>query len=176
MNNEKNDVQPNEPKQHVLDRFDRKILGTLTEDAKQTFAAIGQKVGLSAPAVHARITRLRNSGVISATAARLNGAAVGKPLLAFIHVDADGWGKGQRMIKLTDFPELEEMHSVAGDTCVILKVRTASTDALEHFLAQLYVLPGVRGTKSFVVLSTYLDRDVQAEFTEDWPAIPLPPD
>ncbi|HNP64958.1 MAG TPA: AsnC family transcriptional regulator, partial [Woeseiaceae bacterium] len=75
MNNEKNDVQPNEPKQHVLDRFDRKILGTLTEDAKQTFAAIGQKVGLSAPAVHARITRLRNSGVISATAARLNGAA-----------------------------------------------------------------------------------------------------
>lgn len=41
----------------------------------------------------------------------------------------------------------------------------ADTGAFEHLLAQIYVLPGVRGTKSIVGLSTYLVRPVQAEVT-----------
>lgn len=159
-----------------LDGIDRRILGALAEDAKLTNAALGRIAGLSAPAVHERVKRLRNAGVISGIAARLDGPSVGKPLLSFVHVDADGWGKSRRMMRLADFPEVEEIHSVAGDTCVVLKVRTASPDALEHFLAQLYVLPGVRGTKSYVVLSTYLDRPTPAGVTVEWPPIPLPPD
>ena len=174
MRAKKDGVQLKRSEARPLDAFDRKILGALTRDAKQSYSAIGEKVGLSAPAIHERVKRMREAGVISATVSLLDGAGVGKPLLAFIHVDADGWGKSQRMMKLSSFPEVEEMHSVAGDTCVILKVRTESTDALEHFLSQLYLLPGVRGTKSFVVLSTYLERPVQAEVTADWPPIPLP--
>ena len=123
--------------------------------------------------MHERVKRLRASGALKGIRAAIDGSAVGKPLLAFVHVDADGWGKSQRMISLRQFPEVEEMHSVAGDTCVILKVRAASTQALERFLSQLYVLPGVRGTKSYVVLSTYLERPVQAEVTKSWPAVPL---
>lgn len=159
-----------------LDAFDRKILSALTEDARLTYADIGKVAGLSAPAVFERVKRLRAQGVLAGTSARLDGAAVGKPFLAFVHVDADGWGKSQRMLRLRAFPEVEEMHSVAGDTCVILKVRTASAQAMEEFLSQLYVLPGVRGTRSFVVLSTYLERPVQAEVTETWPDIPMPPE
>ena len=78
------------------------------------------------------------------------------------------------MMTLKRFPEVEEMHSVAGDTCVILKVRTGSARDMEAFLSQLYVVPGVRGTKSYVVLSTYLERAVQAEVTEHWPVVDLP--
>ena len=59
-------------------------------------------------------------------------------------------------------------------TSVILKVRTASTHALEHLLAQIYALPGVRGTKSFIALSTDLERPVQAEVTTRWPEIRQP--
>jgi Lrp/AsnC family transcriptional regulator, leucine-responsive regulatory protein len=166
-------VQQNQRPLRALDAFDRKILALLVKNVRMTNAAIGQEVGLSPPAVHDRVKRMREAGTISASAALLDGRAIGKPLLAFVHVDADGWGKSQRMMRLSDFPEVEEMHSVAGDTCVILKVRTADTDALEHFLSQLYILPGVRGTKTFVALSTYLDRPVQADVTDVWPAIPL---
>lgn len=158
----------------LLDPFDRKLLSELARDARQTNAALGEAVGLSAPAVYERVKRLRANGAISGTVARLDGPTVGKPLLSFVHVTADGWGKSQRLMRIADFPEVEEMHSVAGDTSVILKVRTASPLALEHFLAQLYELPGVRGTKSFVVLSTYLERPVQAEVTEDWPPLSHP--
>ncbi|MEM8798210.1 MAG: Lrp/AsnC family transcriptional regulator, partial [Pseudomonadota bacterium] len=134
-----------------LDAFDRRILSAMAENGRATYAEIGAEVGLSAPAIHERVKRLKASGALSGISAKIDGAAAGKPFLAFVHVDADGWGKSKRMMALERFPEVEEIHSVAGDTCVIMKVRTSSAQSLEAFMAQLYVLPGVRGTKSYVV-------------------------
>lgn len=173
MRKDTEDVQRTVPARRVPDAFDRNRLAALTKDGRATYAEIGEQVGLSAPAVHERVKRLRQYA-IRRIGAQLDGPACGKNFLAFVHVDADGWGKSERMMRLHDFPEIEEMHSVAGDTCVIMKVRTANAHALEQFLAQLYVLPGVKGTKSYVVLSTYLERGVQAELTTDWPDVPLP--
>ncbi|MEK1854797.1 MAG: Lrp/AsnC family transcriptional regulator [Phyllobacterium sp.] len=157
----------------VLDGFDRKILGALVEDAGLSYTRIGERVGLSAPAVFERVKRLRSARVIESVAARLDGESVGKPLLAFVHVDTTGWGKSERLMRMREFPEVEEMHSVAGDTGMILKVRTQGPQALEHLLSQLYVIPGVTASRSYVVLSTYLDRPVQADHTVDWPKHPL---
>ncbi|WP_298814723.1 Lrp/AsnC family transcriptional regulator [uncultured Roseibium sp.] len=176
MTSNREDVQKNRLSKRPLDAFDRKILGKLVGNARQTYAEIGEEVGLSAPAVHERVKRMTASGVIKGTNADIDAMAVGKPFLAFVHVDASGWGKSERMMRLRDFPEVEELHSVTGDTCVILKVRTANADAMENFLAQVYALPGVRATRSYVVLTTYLDRPVQAEVTEEWPDVPMPKD
>lgn len=156
-----------------LDPFDRRILGALVADAGQSYARLGAMVGLSAPAVHERVKRLKAAGALAGISARVDGAAVGKPLLAFVHVDLTGWGKGPRLMRIADFPEVEEMHSVAGDTSMILKVRTRSTDDLEALLHQLYALPGVTASRSYVVLSTYLERPVQAETTEGWPEVAM---
>jgi DNA-binding Lrp family transcriptional regulator len=117
---------------------------------------------------------LRKSGVIQQSTVRLNGPAIGKPLLTFVHVEFEGWGKSQRLMQIADFPEVEEMHSVAGDSGMIIKVRTADAHALELLLSQLYQLAGVRTTKSYITLSTFLERPVQAEVTGDWPDLPLP--
>ena len=157
-----------------IDRFDRKILGALVRDSGMSYAALGQQVGLSAPAVHERVKRLRARGVIRAMSAQLDGAAVDKPLLAFVHVDFIGWGKSRRLLDLADYPEVEEMHSVAGDTGMILKVRTADAHALELLLSQLYALEGVRTTRSYITLSTFLERPIQAEVTTDWPDLLMP--
>jgi len=51
----------------------------------------------------------------------------------------------------------------------LLKVRTEDTRALEGLLARLYETPGVTSTRSYVVLSTYLERPVQPGITETWP-------
>ncbi|MEM9796655.1 MAG: Lrp/AsnC family transcriptional regulator [Pseudomonadota bacterium] len=148
-----------------LDAMDRKISGALARDATMSYAALSKAVGLSAAAVHERVRRLRASGAIRATTADLDGAAHGKPLLAFVHVDSQGWGKTRALMALADFPELEEIHSATGDTCIILKVRVASPDALEGLLARIYDVEGVRGTRTYIALSTYLERGVQADVT-----------
>ncbi|MFL5334354.1 MAG: Lrp/AsnC family transcriptional regulator [Geminicoccaceae bacterium] len=142
----------------VPDAVDRKLLGLLAEDASRSYAELGEILHLSPPAVHERVKRLRRDGVIQATVARLDGARLGRPLLTFIHVDTAGWGKSQSMLALADLPEVEEMHAVTGDACLILKVRTENPQMLEDLLARVYAIEGVRGTRSYVVLSSHVER------------------
>jgi len=152
-----------------LDAMDRKLLGVLVEDATESYARIGEKVGLSPPAAHERIKRLKQSGAIRQVAALIEPVATGKTLLAFVHVDTTGWGKTPALMAVKEHPEVEEIHSVAGDTCMLLKVRTTDTHALEGLLGRLYDTPGVKATRSYVVLSTYLERPVQPGVTASWP-------
>ncbi len=152
-----------------IDDMDRKILGALVDDADQSYARLGERVGLSAPAVHERVKRLKEAGILVRTTAIVDAAAVSKPLLAFVHVDTTGWGKSAQLMAIADHPEVEEIHSVSGDTCMLLKVRTRDTQALESLLAYLYAIPTVNATRTYVVLSTYLERTVQAEVTRQWP-------
>jgi len=159
-------IRPARSTDRPLDTFDRKILGALAADADRSYAELGEMIGLSAPAVHDRVKKLRRSCCIRRTVALLDGAEIGKPLLAFVHVDSVGWGKTQELMSMAELPEVEEIHSVTGDTCILLKVRCASSRALEGLLARLYATPGVKGTRSFVVLSTYLERPVQAGTSE----------
>jgi Lrp/AsnC family transcriptional regulator, leucine-responsive regulatory protein len=164
-----NGVRRNAKPGYQIDDFDRKLLGVLVEDATVSYAALGQRVGLSAPAVHERVKRLKRTGAIRRTSALIDPTAVGKPLLAFIHVDTAGWCKSQALLAIERFPEVEEIHSVTGDTCLLLKIRAANTQALEGLLAHLYAVPGVSATRSYVALSTQLERSVQPGVTESWP-------
>lgn len=158
-------VQISSEKHRSLDAFDRKILGALTEDAGISYAELGRKVGLSAPAVHDRVKKLRASGCLRKTAALLDGPALGKPLLAFVHVQTMGWGATKELLQIADLPEVEEIHSVTGDTSILIKVRCASSGALEAFLERLHGTPSVKSTNSSIVLSTYVERPVQATIT-----------
>ncbi|MCB8820131.1 Lrp/AsnC family transcriptional regulator [Microvirga rosea] len=145
-----------------VDAVDRKLLGFLAEDATLSYAELGRRMNLSPPAVHERVKRLKETGVIRRTVAVLDPDLVGKPLLAIVHVDTQGWGKTPAMMRLAELPEVEEIHAVTGDTCLILKVRTAGPAALEDLLAHIYAVPGVRGTRSYIALRTHLERGTAA--------------
>jgi len=164
---ETDDLRQNSTKERPLDGMDRKILGALAKDAGVSYAELGREVGLSAPAVHERVKRLRVSGAIKRTMAQLDGAAVGKNFLAFIHVESAGWGKTREVFELAEFPEVEEIHTITGDSALILKVRVENAKAMEGFLWRLYHKTGVRSTHTYVVLSTHVERGVQAEITKE---------
>jgi len=170
MDEETDGIQRNRQTGRDIDPIDRKILGVLVDDATISYAELGDRVGLSPPAAHERVKRLRRSGAIRSTAAIIDPKAVKKPLLAFVHIDTRGWGKTPELMAISECPEVEEIHSVAGDTCMLLKVRTENTRALEGLLSRLYETPGVVSTRSYVVLSTYLERPVQPGITAEWPA------
>jgi len=171
MDRKTDDVRQRRPPERELDAMDRKLLAVLVEDATISYADLGERIGLSPPAAHERVKRLRRSGAIRRMAALIDPGALGKTLLAFVHVDTTGWGKTTALLAIEECPEVEEIHSVAGDTCMLLKIRTESTHALEGLLARLYATPGVKATRSYVVLTTYLERPVQPGATTEWPAL-----
>jgi DNA-binding Lrp family transcriptional regulator len=165
--NDVGDVFARSGRARPLDAIDRRISGELAIDATLSYAALSSRVGLSAAAVHERVRRLRASGAIRATRADLDGAAMGKPLLCFVHVDAVGHGRGHVLANLGGLPEVEELHSATGEGSIIVKARVASPSALDGLLARVEDLEGVRGTKTFLALSTCLERGVQAGVTAE---------
>ncbi len=166
-NNQKtNNIRPTSKSPRPIDEIDRKILSELSQQADVSYAELGNVVSLSPPAVHERVKRLKASGHIRGTVALLDGALLGKPLLAFVHIDTVGWGMTKELVELSQLPEIEEIHSITGETGVMLKVRLASTESLEGLLERMYQTPSVRGTRTYVALSTYLERPVQAGITE----------
>ncbi|QEI06825.1 Lrp/AsnC family transcriptional regulator [Pigmentiphaga aceris] len=141
-----------------LDDVDRKLLGLLSADSAQSYAELGERLHLSAPAVHDRVKRLKRDGVIRATVAKIDGCKVGRTLLAFVLVNTKNVVSTKRLLTLNNLPEIEEMHTVAGDSGVMLKVRVRETEGLEELLGKIQDIEGVDGTRSYIVLSTFVER------------------
>src|SRR3546814_17475225 len=76
----------------TMDPMDRKLLGLLAEDATLSYKELGERLHLSAPAVHERVKKLKKSGANRGPVARLDRAAVGRPLSAFLHIDTEKIG------------------------------------------------------------------------------------
>lgn len=141
-----------------LDDVDRKILGLLAADSSQSYAELSAILHLSAPSVHDRVKRLKRDGVIQATVAKIDGCKVGRTLLTFILVNTKNVVSTKRLLMLSSLPEIEEIHTVTGDSSVMLKVRAQSTERLEELLGKVQDIDGVDGTRSYVVLSTFVER------------------
>ncbi|MGD1218422.1 Lrp/AsnC family transcriptional regulator [Streptomyces krungchingensis] len=140
-----------------VDDIDRELLGLLQADATQSYAALGQAVGLSPAAAHERVRKLRERGVIRRTTIDVDPAAVGRGVLAFVMVDSTSW-MGDSAAAFAALPEIQEAHVIAGSASVLVKVRTSTTEELQDVLRRLYAIEGVSGTQATIVLETFFER------------------
>jgi Lrp/AsnC family transcriptional regulator, leucine-responsive regulatory protein len=137
-----------------VEEIDRKILSLLARSGRMSFTELARQAGLSVSAVHQRVRRLEQDGVIKGYAAIFNPEDVGLPLTAFVSVKPfDAAAPDDLPQRLEHLTAIEACHSVAGDENYILKVRVAAPAALEDLLYQIRTLGGV-STRTTVVLST----------------------
>lgn len=142
-----------------MDDIDRSLLTLLQADASQSYATLGQSVGLSTGAAHERVRKLRERGVIRRTTIEVDHDAVGRGMLAFVLVEATTWMGGEETrVALLDLPDVQEAHVVAGSASLLLKIRTTSTEDLQVVLRRIYEMDPVLTAKSVVVLETFFER------------------
>ncbi|EKT4087587.1 Lrp/AsnC family transcriptional regulator [Stenotrophomonas maltophilia] len=150
-----------------LDHIDRTLLGLLAQDCSLSYAQLGEKLHLSAPAVHERVKRMKRQGVIQASVAKLDPVLLGRPLLCFIQVVTNTIARTRDIAAQTsDLPDVEEIHTVAGDCGLLMKVRTRNMKSLEELLATIHSVNGVSGTRTLMVLSTLMERGPSAVLAE----------
>jgi Lrp/AsnC family leucine-responsive transcriptional regulator len=136
-----------------VDLKDRAILEALQEDARATYASIGDRVGLSASSVHDRVRKLERGGIIRGYRAHIDPGAVGMDVTALVSVmPLDPSQPDDLADRVEGFPEVQDCLSVAGDENYVLKVRTRTTEDLEDLLRRLREKAGVQ-TRTTVVLS-----------------------
>lgn len=137
-----------------LDDLDRKIIARLLENGRESFAALGQRVGLSTAATKRRVDRLRQEGVIRRFTAEIEPAALGWTIEAFVELYCEGRvpPDGMRDLALS-IPEVSEAYTVTGEADGVLLVRASDAAHFEQVLGVIRNHPGVSRTRSAVVLS-----------------------
>ena len=145
-------------KERLLDETGWHILEALQENARLSFSELGQRVGLSSPAVAERVRRMEDAGIITGYRAEVNTAKIGYPITAIIRVSNS---PGERCARLTastqSIPEVLECYRVTGSDSLIMKVMAASVEHLELLIDRISE-HGQLTTS--IVLSTVLSRKV----------------
>jgi Lrp/AsnC family leucine-responsive transcriptional regulator len=142
-----------------IDEMDGKILTALSADSRRSYADVAAEVGLSTAAVHERVRKMNDKGVIERFSLRVNPEKIGLHVTAFIAIRNDG-GVHCRQVApaLRDMPEVLELHSVAGEYDFIAKVRTDHPRGLEDVLYRIKAIDGVARTTSTIVLNTEFEE------------------
>ena len=137
-----------------VEDIDQAIVEALIADGRLSYTDLAEKVGLSVSAVHQRVRRLEQRGVIQGYGARVNHEALGLPLTAFIAIrPIDPSAPDDAPERLAHLTQIESCYSVAGDDFYLLKVRVAGPVDLERLLQQIRSSANV-STRTTVVLST----------------------
>jgi Lrp/AsnC family transcriptional regulator, leucine-responsive regulatory protein len=137
-----------------VEDLDRQILRLLAADGRMSYTDLGRATGLSTSAVHQRVRKLEERGVIQRYVAVVEPQAVGLPLTAFISITPlDPAAPDDAPERLVGITQIESCYSVAGEESYILKVRVPSPGDLETLLAEIRSVANVR-TRTTIVLST----------------------
>ena len=143
----------------AFDDLDRAIVRALSADGRMSYTDLGKLTGLSTSAVHHRVRRLEQRGVLRGYRAVVDATSLGLPLTAFISLTPlDQSSPDDVPLRLEDLLEVEAIHAVAGEANYMIKVRVDSPATLEDLLTTIRQTAGV-STRTTVVLSTpYEDR------------------
>jgi Lrp/AsnC family leucine-responsive transcriptional regulator len=137
-----------------LDQMDAKILEILQADARVTMAEIGRRIHMSQPAVAERVKRMEAANVITGYHARVNPAALGYGITAFVRVAVRDDYRSVVTVS-QQVPEIVECHAITGDHCSIVKVVVPSVQELERVLVEL---TRCGNTSTSLVLSSSLEQ------------------
>ena len=139
----------------LLDRIGRKILCVLQENARMPLSRIGEKAGLSAPAVAERMRKLEEAGIITGYHARIAPEAVGRTVCAFVSLTTDPQNYNAVITLAEQMHQITSCHHISGEASFIIHVRVEDVPALESVVERLS--PFGR-TKTAIVLSTPVDK------------------
>jgi len=141
-----------------MEDMDRQIIGLLSVDGRMSLADIARETGLSTSALHQRVRRLEQRGLITGYRAEVNYRAIGLPLTAFVSLTPiDPAAPDDVPERLAGIDEIESCWSVAGAEAYILKVRVAEPADLEELLSRIRTSANV-STRTTIVLSTSFEN------------------
>ena len=154
-----------------LDRIDRQILALLRADGRMSHASIAKEVGLSGPAIHERVRKLEQKGVIASYAAIVDPEMVDRSHAAFVLVtisEGSEFADDEDIVaKICEEPDILEFHRIAGQDCYLIKMRCATNKDMEQLLKRIRSIRGVARTRTTIVLSTQLERPTVSVPDED---------
>ena len=144
----------------IVDATDARLLLALTESPRATVLALAERVGLSRNTVQARLAALEARGVLTTFERRIDPAALGYPLSAFVTVQVTQRLLAEVAEALDRIPEVLEVLGISGPTDLIVQVVARDGDDLYRISGQLLATEGVERTSTSLVMRTLVGHRV----------------
>ncbi len=136
----------------VIDALDRRILSLFTAEPGVGVLGASRRLGVARGTVQARIDRLEERGVIASWAPRVEPAALGYPVTAFITLEIrQGRGHSPVAEHLAAIPEVLEAHTTTGAGDLIVRVVARDNADLQRVIDRL--VDGTHVTRANTAIS-----------------------
>jgi Lrp/AsnC family transcriptional regulator for asnA, asnC and gidA len=135
-----------------IDGIDKEILRDLMEDARKPILQIANKIGISGAAIHQRLRKLEEAGVISGSKFVLNNKVLGYKTMAFVGIYLDKASSNSETVReLRKIPEVIECHYTTGNWSILVKIICKDNEHLMQLLnKKIQPIEGVSRTETFI--------------------------
>lgn len=145
-----------------IDQIDQKILSFLVKNARKPFLEIARECNVSGAAIHQRVKRMENNGIITGSQILVKPQAIGLNVCAFINMTISEANRYNEVVEsLKQIPEIVECHFVTGRSSLLLKVYCLDNDHLmDIILNTIQKIPYVQSTETMISLHQSIERQI----------------
>lgn len=145
-----------------IDQIDQKILSFLVKNARKPFLEIARECNVSGAAIHQRVKRMENNGIITGSQILVKPQAIGLNVCAFINMTISEANRYNEVVEsLKQIPEIVECHFVTGRSSLLLKVYCFDNDHLmDIILNTIQKIPYVQSTETMISLHQSIERQI----------------
>jgi DNA-binding Lrp family transcriptional regulator len=140
-----------------IDGIDARLLLALAEHPRATAVGLAERVGLSRNTVQTRLNRLEEQEAIAGFERRVDPAALGYPLTAFVITRVTQRRLDEVADALAGIPEVLQVHGISGQTDLLVHVVAADADDLYRIAGQILAVPAVERTETALVMRELVD-------------------
>ena len=152
-----------------IDKLDKKILSILSKSARIPFKDVAAECGVSRAAIHQRVERLKEAGVITGSSFDINPKSLGYNTCTYIGINLERGSMYRKVVEhLINIPELVECQYTSGTYTMLIKVYVKDNEQLMDLLNnQLQGIPGVVSTETLISLEQSIKRGLPINEEEE---------
>lgn len=145
-----------------IDNLDRKILSILSQNARIPFKDVAAECGVSRAAIHQRVQRLIEEGVITGSGFDVNPKSLGYTTCTYVGLNLERGSMYKKVVeRLNHIPEIIECHFTTGPYTMLVKLYARDNEQLMDLLnGQLQSIPGVVSTETLISLEQSIKREI----------------
>ena len=144
-----------------LDKLDRQILRLIAADARVAFLEVARECNVSGAAIHQRIQKLTNMGVLKGSQFIIDPEKIGYETCAFIGLNLKDPGKFDEVVsKLKKMPEVVECHYTTGNFDMFIKIYAINNHHLLNIIHDKLQPLGRARSETLISFHTAIDRQL----------------
>ena len=151
---------------YQIDDIDQKILSFLVKNARMPFLEIARECGVSGAAIHQRVKKMENLGIITGSRLLVKPQTLGLNVCAFVAVSLSEANKYPEVIDaLRKISEVVECHFVTGKHALLLKLYCFNHDHLMEILINtIQNIPSIQQTETMISLDQAIERQIWVNY------------